>query len=712
MRRNLQTGGLEVALPGMIAGPFQSWMRLVDNARAGRPPDMTNPEDVMDVASATGLGMTGGLISRAPKGAVLGAGPTRQPAGRTPIYQVGTENLDAKLAAGGPASYRKGAHPVVDMYQPGMSEEEFLALARTGQHLQPRRGGGLLGAPNNVVDAASLEASRRQADSYLGVGAPFRHWYGEGQQAISLFSPSEQHRRGLAQGMALMSPNSSPIDATNNAIRMHNRFALTGAKQTSGLPDHAEKYLSSMDETGFGNAPPDLFGRKTGPFGRQLGSEGDAGLRDPRSVNDLWEGRRQGYPAEQAEGTFKPVQHGYMHGENVLAADRARTLKIGGVADWTPDQVQAAGWVGKRFETLKAERDARIATIQNSGMTPAAKAKALAVEPDDQTLLRTANEPINDTLERGVTNVTWEAIPGRGLGHREDVIDASEAVRKAYSMPREQAFIDPITGHDRLYQGLNLYQRPVRPAQGEFTAPGSNIVEHNRAQVSGPVLTTTGANAGHMMQPYEMAMLNRVERLRGGLLGQHGVDVNRSLPVSEKNAGKATGLLYTGDDAAGAVRAMQGAGADALDVGGGQALGLRFGGGLTPREVASARAALPQGSTRPTITNSSLIETGGTGKPGSVTQGLLSSFSGPEGARQAGLLDPVARPIARELYGLDKGTDSKLQALRAAVGDEGLQGLLAATKGMTKPQIRAWAAKRGLPAITVGALLASSSEEP
>jgi hypothetical protein len=683
----------------------------------------------LDPAQAIGgsAGMAAGILGMVPIAGTAVRGARAAGRAADDVYRAGLSELEQKAAqSAATGRYAPGTETTERFYTQGASYEDLLERARRGEHLNPKRGGGIIGAPMEFSSPADIERARRASDQYVATGAPYRYWYDEGAQAIRDYGGTPQRQELLASGMGLMSPNTSPTGATANTIAMHNAAALQNELASRGLTQHAGRYLAQYDApvsagqaTGRGgeafvtrpitSAPPEAYGSKTGPYTRSLMLGGAA---EPRTVNDLWRGRAQEYTGSGV-GTFNPAQHNYMWGEGVLASDRANALQMAGVGDWTPSRVQAAEWVGKRFEALKTERDARIEKINASKASDAEKQRQLRLEMDDDELLAAANEPIRETLERTATNVAYEAIPGAGLGHFESLITAPADVRAAYSAPRLQAFVDPTTGQDLPYSALEMFARPARPATGEFIAPGSTVVENNPAQVVGPLFSTSGQSAGHAMAPFETEAMEGVEKARALLLGQHGVGTTRFYPVSRRAAeDAATGVRYEGTDVQGAIEKLKAAGLDALDVGGNYVLAGRFEGDLTPKQIMAAAQRSGLEGLEPGVFRSSYIAPERAG-PGTATADVLRSLP-------AGLvdrLDTAFGPIAERLRILDAterglGSPSEaLQTLRAMVGKDGFAALKRETRGMTQGQMTRYLAARGLPAVAGAALIGEAARE-
>jgi hypothetical protein len=723
-----RTGMMNIAQDALQAGKFVGGMMVPQSAT-----------DLGLMAAGASMGGPLGLLATPARRMMVGAGMMaldpeeaqakfgKATSAAQNIYRIGLDVIARKRAAAeGSGAYPVGTKTVEQFYQPGMTEAQLAAKAKAGGHLEPSRGGGLLGAPTGARTADDIEAIRRQSDALAVVGAPYRHWYDDAASAIAEYGGTQDRRQLLGSGMSLMSPNSSPSFATQNTVAMHNAAMLRNDADPTGLSMHAARFLNQYNtpvsvgqataragervaDMPIRPAPDSAYGLKTGPYGRSLMGGGAA---DPRTVNDLWRGRAQGYTGEGV-GSFSPAQHNYMWGEGAVAADRARALALGGATDWTPSRYQAAEWVGARFSALKAERDARIAKIQADGsLSDEARKRALSKEMSDAELLASANEPIRETLERQATNVTFEAVPGSGLGHLEDLLNASDARRAEYSAPRLSMFVDPSTGQDVLYQQIGMFQRPSRGAVGQWQAPGSSVIENNPVQVAGPLFSTTGQSAGHQMADFERDAVTGVEMARGLLLGQHGVGTNRFYPVSPRAADVAgTGVRYQGTDVPGAMNALTSQGLDVVDIGGGQVVAGRFAGDMTPRQVQDA-AARSGVSTRPGVFTSDYIAPG-RDVPGQATADTLRAI--PSSIVSA--LDKQLMPIAERLRVLDaaeQGVGSPsaaLQRLRAVIGEGGFEMLKRETYGMTPGKMARYLAARGLPSFVGVALLSGDNEE-
>lgn len=612
--------------------------------------------------------------------------------------------------------------------QPGATYEDLLAAAQRGDHMYVDKNGKIIGAPSTFRGADDIIAAREHMDKMVDLGAPHRNWYGEGAEAIKYYSPTKTMEKALGTGMGVMSPNSSPDFATETTIRMINNMASGSGRKAEGLTKHGNKFIGQFDDAANGvpTGPGKPF-RQFIPDSNKVEPYTDDILNgglNPKTVNDLWRGRANAYPENASSGSFTDPQHNYMWGEGVLQTARAQNRAAAGHNSWTPAQTQAAEWVGQRATALMAERDARIAALHaDAKLTPAARQKQINLEPSDAEVLASANEPISKTLEKRVVNVAVEAIPGRGLKHHEGIIDASEAERAAYSKPKLDAFVtkaDPARpdikpGYDTLYTELGYPQRPVRPATGEWTAPGSTKIEHNPVNIAGVVMPTRPAKYKTAGPDQKGARtIDAVETLRAGMLGQHAIGSNRFLPLDRKAADqRASGIGYGGSNTAGAVAAAKAAGLHTLDIGGNQAIAGRFYDPMRPKDMVAAgeqvaAAGFPneRGQFYAKLTESPKRPI-----PGSVTANIASKFQGVATGRVAEQLDEVVRSAGNTLKAIDQSvtqygpTSQSLVELNGALGSDGLVKLVQATRGMSKKDAISYYASRGLPG--VGALILS-----
>ena len=715
-------GNASLAIMDMVRNPLIGALDLMQMKMArdesGKPVGLTDPG--LEAMATAMVPWGGGGIN---KGYLRSGGG---PVGRAVDNSLDALNRRfADVAAG--VRPQPATTTTSQFAQPGATYKDLLASALQGGHMYVDRNGKIIGAPNTFRGPEDILAARQASDNMVDLGAPYRNWYEEGAEAVKYYSPTTTMEKALPTGMGVMSPNSSPDFATETTIRMINNMASGKGREAMGLTEHGNKFIGQFDDATYGvpTGPSNPFtqfipeSNKVSPYTANLINGGQS----PLTVNDLWRGRAQLYPENASSGSFNDAQHNYMWGEGVLQADRAQARAAAGRNSWSPAQVQAAEWVGQRATAMMAERDARIAALRaDPNLTLEARQKAINLEPSDAELLASANEPIRNTLAKREMNVAIEAIPGRGLKHHEGIIDASEAERAAYSKPRLDAFVTQADaqrgikpGYDALYTELGYPQRPVQSATGEWTAPGSTKVEQNPVNIAGPVMPTqpsqfkTGAPDRDSLR-----VIDALETLRSGMLGQLAVGQSRVVPLSRKGASNAaSGSYYEGGDPAGAVSAFQGAGLHALDVGGGRVVAGRFFDPMRPKGIidASEGVAAAGFPNKQGMFYSNLTEAPKRPVPGSVTANIASKFRTNASERVAEQLDGVIRPIADTLKALDQSVtqygpaSQPLGELLNVLGKDGLVALVQATRGMTKKDAISYYASRGLPA--VGALILS-----
>ena len=689
----------------------------LDSARdAGRfIGEAVQSNNLNDAAGNIGLGTLAAV------GAIPGLPGKKAPLNAvTNEYRLGLSTLENRIndVASG-LKPRPATQTTSQFYTPGENYAALLRKAEEGGHLFVDKNGKIIGAPNTFTNPNDIEAVRRSSDDLVKLGAPYREWYDDAAEAVKLFSPTVNMEKALPIGMGRMSPNSSPDFATESTIRMLNNLSAGESRKPFGLTVHANNFLDQFPavSSGVPTSPGQSFteimptSNKVAPYTIDLRTGG----ADPRTVNDLWRGRAQGYPENASSGSFNPAQHNYMWGEGVLAADRANAGLYGGLNNWNPASVQAAEWVGKRARSDMAERDARITALNaNKNISSTERQKLINLEPSDSEVLSAANEPIRSTLDKRVVNVAVEAVPGRGLGHFENIIDAPEAERVAFSKPRLDAFVTQANteqgikpGYDRLYTELGYPQRPVQSATGSWTAPGSSVVEYNPVHVAGPVMSTLSGRKSELSKANSRT-IDAVETLRGSMLAQHAVGQSRVIPLSRKAASQnASGLSYQGADPAGAVKAFESAGLHALDVGDGRVVAGRFFDPMRPKDILAAGDSVASAGfpNNPGLFYANLTEAPKRNAPGTVTANIASKFRSNAGERVAEQLDGIVRPIADTLKNLNQsvtnyGPSSKtIDELLNVLGKDGLVNLVQATRGMTKKNAISYYASRGLPAI-------------
>lgn len=338
-----------------------------------------------------------------------------------------------------------------------MSLTEARAAARAGAHLERGSSGRYTGAPAKVTSPQALTAMRGGIDKAVEGGAFGADWYERARKAISESSSSPEQADKLSKMLALYSPQATPDINMGHAVKQINDIALHG-EQSKAKPFYgrqAEKGRAIMA----GESPE--LGPKVGVYEEHINPL-KADESKVRGVNDIWMGRAYGYGGNEFKTGFGDAQHSFMTGENLLAAERAKTkglLPEG--TDPNVGNVQAAAWVGKRYNELKGQKGNAnlIKALQKSGDTE-------GLSTLDKKLRTNAAQSYDTVLPKYTAAETYEEVPGRNTGH----------LSRAADLPFEskQALHDKLAWagegeHDPLYQALGMYDRPTTKGVGEFT---------------------------------------------------------------------------------------------------------------------------------------------------------------------------------------------------------------------------------------------------
>jgi hypothetical protein len=651
-------------------------------------------------------------------------------------YNVGLGQIDEQLARvrGGekalPATQTTGRFSDTNMTQ-----EEALAAARRGDHINVGPKNTIAGAPKAFTGAADIANTRRASDDLVALGAGQREWYEDAVKAIDAYSPTANIANALGGGMAWMSPNSSPEGATQNTVAMMANLAGGNRPKMYGLTQHARRFLdqypdANREGTGVATAPGQPYlpalpgGPKTGPFANYL-----LGLTDWRTVNDLWRARAQGYSDKEA-GSLDKAHHNYMWGEGVLSAQRANLLRIGGRTDWTPAQIQAAEWVGRRVMSLIQERDERIAGVKaNKNLSAVEKQRAIAKEMTNEQLLASANAPVRQTLDNRVYTMMSGGVPSASSGHFPGLANASEADLAAFASKHLRPYTTTgkegrgiKAGYSAPYTAVGLAHEGTFPDIARTALPGTDIKPGATFTTTGPVLPVDKGDP--RLFPRSKTLLNQIEGVNNAMQGVDSTFGIRFLPMSEKGAteSKLGSVSYQGNNVDGAIEAMKRHGLNPIYIGRNQVVAGNLDGALKAPQIRAARAALLEEGfpTTPGQVHGGLYGEVPNKGPGSVTAAMVSNFSGDAGRRVAESLDIAIRPIAKQLYEAsasikNMGSPSaKIQELRRVLRDEGLVSLMEATKGMSRSKMEKYFASRGLPGIAVALLGAGlyGNEQP
>lgn len=536
-------------------------------------------------AGQTGAGSLDTLLGSVALIGAVGGGPGEK-------ASKGVQNVIKGLAKQAARNKKKGA--VGDVFDDVERYADAKRMAESGAHLKQTPDGQYVGAPRGVDSPAKLGAMRRQVDAKTAAGAFNADWYDRAREGIAAASSSPEQAAMLARGGAVYSPQSNPLDETNTFLRQYNDKVLLGQDNTPRMVSQANNMRNAFAPDpvtgGFELQPEKLrLGKKTGPY---------ADAKDPtipdemlyKTANDLWHGRVFGY--NNGDGTlfnrgFTPQEHGFLTGENILAAERATAAGLpvgehGTSLEWSPRRMQAATWGAQRYAAKQAQNEAAIAKAEKAlAKWERARPKTRGPKPSiprrltEEQLLNYAKTGIDDGLARHPANATYEFITGENTGHLAGLNRADEAARADYS----KQLADVYGSRDPYYDALQMYQMPKLDINGEYVN-SAGVVEHNPGYTARPLaellpsslMTKTGKpqRGGMMIGDASRAALDDVEFIRSALNAQEAGAWNKFTPAnSSMKAFEKTGARITGspEELAAAKAALEGKNLDVINVG-------------------------------------------------------------------------------------------------------------------------------------------------
>ncbi len=402
-----------------------------------------------------------------------------------------------------------------------MKLPEAVAAARDRAHLLQLEGGHYVGAPPSVTNPSKLGAMRGRIDKAVEKGAFGADWYERARGAISEIShndPAAADR--LSAMLANYSPQATPDANFGWAIQQTNRAAHEGPAASALVPPKTKAQAVKGAKIAAGEELD--LGPKAGRYEQHI-NPNKAEEAKVRGVNDLWQGRVFGYPPGKdtsvgtglaAKAGFSDAQHSFMTGENLLAAERAKAAGlIPQVAEPNVGNVQAASWVGQRYNQLLAKQKAAAAKAKEAGKPFKAKT--------DAQLREKAAQSYDTVLDKYTGQETYETVPGRGVqGHLEGIQDLPLADRATYTKATQWS---PAGQADPFYKAQGMPARPTQEGLGQF---GNDFNPNVTAK---PVVSYTKgkATAGGMNAPDER-MISDTNKLRTVLDAQdsgayHGV---------------------------------------------------------------------------------------------------------------------------------------------------------------------------------------------
>lgn len=472
---------------------------------------------------------------------VLGAlGSNPEPSvARKAVIQAAKQKNKAKTSG-------KGTQSVATTFDKVTEYDKAMSLAQKGRHLKRDKTGQYVGAPRDmsgtgknltVNSPASLAVMRRNLDQKAKEGLFNASWYDRTRDTASdltgfdlgnyspanLSSPEAAAASLFARGTAAYSPQYTPLNEVNAFAKQHNAKMILGEDAVPKTRSQAANVAGAynLDElTGRYNFDPMAIrlGKKTSPY---------ADAKDPtidpqrlyKTANDLWHGRVVGY--SQADNrafnrAFTPQEHGFLIGENLLAADRANKAGLnpnapsgmghnGGPSmvedySWTPRSVQAATWGAQRIESANAKQAADIASYEKASAKyerdlrkweAAGKPKGKKPKSPKAPVIRTPEEieayaryGIDDAVNENLAAMTSEYMPGFSVKQAPELFENPDLANE---------FSDVMAGatgtYDPTLKALQTYTLPIQEIPGGYMN-SADVFEENKAYYS-PLLGST-----------------------------------------------------------------------------------------------------------------------------------------------------------------------------------------------------------------------------
>lgn len=398
--------------------------------------------------------------------------------------------------------------------------QEALAMALRGEHLKTSHAGEIVGAPEGIKTKRDVNRLRREADKQVEAGVEGMDWYDRARRKAVEVSPEGDTamQSQFARGGAAYSPQATPPTEVAALLKQHNAKMLTGEDVRPRTAAQMKGVARSYDTPGEIRPENIKLGKKTGPY---------ADAKDPtvpeeslfKTANDIWHGRVMGYGEDFSRG-FTPQEHGYLTGENLLLAERAKARDAAaGVerqAEWNPRSAQAATWTAKRKEQYVATA---LAARKKKGLTTSPEELA-AIERE---AAESARAGIPEAVAKNRAFLTSESRTGSGLGHWE--MDAGDP------LIQQQADL-ARTPRNAIFDALRMYSEPNVPTRGYFKNP-EGVVERNPGTASPLLVSSDFGKGGPQVSAPERALLDRAAMHDAFSGVQHATAWSRFFPEGQ-----------------------------------------------------------------------------------------------------------------------------------------------------------------------------------
>lgn len=504
------------------------------------------------------------------------------------------------------------------------SYEQAMNISKAGGYLKRDASGKYIGAPSWVNSPQDLNKMRANVDQSIAYGSPFGgDWYDKARQSYSDVSGYDPLRMGFgtgsnegaaaslfSRGGAVYSPQAAPPLETANFLTQFNNKVLLGKDVTPRMGAQAKNVAQAFkldpNTGGYIFSPEKIkLGNKTGAY---------ADSKDPtipmddlyRSANDIWQGRVFQY--QNPDGTmfsrgFSPQEHGFLTGENLLAADRANQMgvKVGDTnLPMNTLRAQAGSWTGMRFAQAKADQAGALANYnkllsKHESNPKKYKKPSMPIMNTDEELMDYAKAGISETIPRHVANETYEYVTGENVGHLAGLNKLPESVRNEYTNKMAAIYGD----RDPYYEAMQMYQLPQAKTIGEYLN-SAGVVERNAGITARPLVdlenslltsqTGSQVRGGAQLGGAGRAALDTTAEIRTMLNANEAgaynkfTKANSSMKPIEKNSARIEGSQ---GELSKAKSALESQGLDVINVG--DALHIaNFSDNLSPKQIQDA----------------------------------------------------------------------------------------------------------------------------
>ena len=418
---------------------------------------------------------------------------------------------------------------VADTFEGVTDPAEALKIAQAGKHLKiDPKTGKYIGLGTHIDSPQALGALRKRVDELVDEGAYNADWYLRQKQLAQDLTDNPLEQSLFARGTAAYSPQAMPKVELPTFARQHNERMLTGEDvipRTGAQSRNVAKAYLPEGSVQVSYAPENIrLGSKTGPY---------ANKKDPtvpvdyKTANDIWHARA--FELGDQQGTFNrgltPQEHGALHGENLLLADRANKagIPVGSTEGALHDAstAQAATWAGTRYRSLLEDETKRFATESArraeyeknptawKAKNPNKKSPPPKPRPimSDEEIRAYASQGLDTAMPAQSAYLTKEAVTGEGLGHLPGMPAMTDAEKLAYTEDMMQQI-----GRDPTIEALGMFSKKPSRTSGEYkNAQGD--VEKNPGFQNQVLVSNEKAKTGRVTPESEREALDLAARL-------------------------------------------------------------------------------------------------------------------------------------------------------------------------------------------------------